>query len=662
MARNKITQVTSKEIEDIINNSVQSAKNRLVGNAAEQKKMFVRPIANTDGSPNVAKLVQRLAKETESAVGQLEKEVDALETPPPPDSLPLMGVFLTYDEETETLDIIGEKGVDAEEVQDIVGNSTDAKFEEIGASLNQLTEQKQEKLTFADAYNPTTNKVATEQTVATEIAKIVGGADTSFDTLKEIADWINAHPESVTEINNKIKANASNISANQTAITNLQTLVKLLETNKQNATASDLLTTAKNIVGAINEVNKKVGDIPTWAKQPDKPQYSYNEIKNTPDFIENVDTANILYGTDENGNPALYPTDSVGTQVLVDGQKVKEFNADEKFDKTGGVIDGDVTVDGDLIVKGTTKTVDTETLSVKDNIIVANVDNTSLAGVSGFAVKTGEVDEETQKQLAYGIMYDKLGDGVKIGLGGFDENGDFVYKTGEAQFLATRADNITNGNLPKWDNDKKQFVDSGEKIGDYVKFTDYATSSKAGVVKAESWSAVTVDKNGYLTATWAKDTDIKNRYRHRVLHCNDIDNVTKEAIVSPQIEWADDDKTKACETIGAVTKTDFESNKGTKLYLHRIVCPGHGETLLIVNRYGSAYTSLEELGSVFDESLDGSTEHIAVVAYFMDSAKRRAILRAEYADGILEFAYVDGGNAITQWQIDGITEYEPEAL
>lgn len=251
MARNKITQVTSKEIEDIINNSVQSAKNRLVGNAAEQKKMFVRPIANTDGSPNVTKLVQRLAKETESAVGQLEKEVDALETPPPPDSLPLMGVFLTYDEDNETLQIVGERGVSEDEVAGIVSEEVAPKLSEIEDKLS----DKQDALAIADNYNAETNKVATETTVANELAKIVGGADASFDTLKEIADWIKAHPESVAEINSKIQANAEKISTNETAIANLDTLSKLLETNKQDKTDENLETESKEIVGAINEVN-----------------------------------------------------------------------------------------------------------------------------------------------------------------------------------------------------------------------------------------------------------------------------------------------------------------------------------------------------------------------------------------------------------------------
>lgn len=45
------------------------------------------------------------------------------------------------------------------------------------------------------------------RTVASEeVAKIVAGADKDFDTLKEIADWIIAHPDSVAAINKEIAA------------------------------------------------------------------------------------------------------------------------------------------------------------------------------------------------------------------------------------------------------------------------------------------------------------------------------------------------------------------------------------------------------------------------------------------------------------------------
>lgn len=74
----KITPITRKDIQDIINNSVMGEANRLVGNATEQKKMFVRPIANTDNTPNVMTLLQRIADEAEQAIEEVaEKSASA---------------------------------------------------------------------------------------------------------------------------------------------------------------------------------------------------------------------------------------------------------------------------------------------------------------------------------------------------------------------------------------------------------------------------------------------------------------------------------------------------------------------------------------------------------------------------------------------------------
>jgi hypothetical protein len=49
------------------------------------------------------------------------------------------------------------------------------------------------------------NNVNIDSVVAAAVAKIVGNADTSFDTLEEIAAWIEAHPESVAAINKEIQ-------------------------------------------------------------------------------------------------------------------------------------------------------------------------------------------------------------------------------------------------------------------------------------------------------------------------------------------------------------------------------------------------------------------------------------------------------------------------
>lgn len=48
-------------------------------------------------------------------------------------------------------------------------------------------------------------------TVAAKIAEIIAEAPESFDTLKEIADWIESHASSAAEMNSAIKQNATDI-------------------------------------------------------------------------------------------------------------------------------------------------------------------------------------------------------------------------------------------------------------------------------------------------------------------------------------------------------------------------------------------------------------------------------------------------------------------
>ena len=60
--------------------------------------------------------------------------------------------------------------------------------------------------------------------VAAAVAKIVADAPEAYDTLKEIADWIAAHPEDTTAMNTAIQTNA-------TAIEQLKTLVGTLPEN-----------------------------------------------------------------------------------------------------------------------------------------------------------------------------------------------------------------------------------------------------------------------------------------------------------------------------------------------------------------------------------------------------------------------------------------------
>lgn len=255
---------------------------------------------------------------------------------------------------------------------------------------------------------------------------------------------------------------------------------------------------------------------------------------------------------------------TVQSPPVNDEDVVRKKELDNKFDKDGGMITGDVYISGDLGVAGTTYTQDTETLRVKDNLIVANSNGLNLIEEAGFVVKT-------DASSAYGILYDPVGDGVKIGLGSLDINGQFTYGEDEAQFLATRADEIVDGHTVVWDDDTKQLVDSGVAHSEYVKFTDYITSTKAGLIDPQGFSKfvhsglILDEENHILRVRPCEEGMIRDRvdYNNQPITLKVFDKGVKAVLTDPKVELSDDskdesgnvvegEKTKACKWLGAV--------------------------------------------------------------------------------------------------------------
>ena len=104
-----------------------------------------------------------------------------------------------------------------------------------------------------------------EGSVAYQIAQVVAGADESYDTLKEIADWISSHATDAATMNSQINTNKSDITAlkglvGETAVaTQISTAIDAALKSGENdkyALASDL--TAAN--GKITALEEKVGE------------------------------------------------------------------------------------------------------------------------------------------------------------------------------------------------------------------------------------------------------------------------------------------------------------------------------------------------------------------------------------------------------------------
>lgn len=88
-------------------------------------------------------------------------------------------------------------------------------------------------------------------------------------------------------------------------------------------------------------------------------------------------------------------------------------------------------------------------------------------------------------------------------------------------------------------------------LTDYVKNTDYATSTKGGVVKVTNVSSGLTMNNGNLSISYANDTDIGLKQdTYRPLTSKYIDNIVAKGITTNTIPLTDQQKAKACEWLG----------------------------------------------------------------------------------------------------------------
>ena len=182
-----------------------------------------------------------------------------------------------------------------------------------------------------------------------------------------------------------------------------------------------------------------------------------------------------------------------------------------KYDKTGGTIDGDVVITRNLTVQGTTTTNDTETLAVKDNLIVTNSDGATLSGLSGLIIRTSPTQ-------SYGMVYDPANEGtVKLGLGTYDaETGIFTFATGEGLPVAIRALSTawTNLHLAAWDAASNQFIDAGKAVADFqekLTFDTTPTQNSTNPVTSGGVFSALQEKQNELTAGTGiliSDTDV----------------------------------------------------------------------------------------------------------------------------------------------------------
>lgn len=118
---------------------------------------------------------------------------------------------------------------------------------------------------------------------------------------------------------------------------------------------------------------------------------------------------------------------------------------------------------------------------------------------------------------------------------------------------------------------------------DYVKNTDYATKDKGGVVRTDNSFGVSTTyagNQGFLSTVPASKNDITGKTEtYCPITPKLLDHAFKAAATDNKETWTDNDKAKACETIGALKNP----NKKGNYYIVGIASSGEQTTFSIAN-------------------------------------------------------------------------------
>ena len=287
-----------------------------------------------------------------------------------------------------------------------------------------------------------------------------------------VVNGVSVVTDKIATISVDLEQNAasSNPIANKTVVAALNSLSTNIDNHKNDTTNPHNVTAAQVGLGDVRaRLTTVEDDISTHEKNTDNPhsvtaaQVGLGNVNNTADGDKPVSTkqaAAIKVVQDDvtshktnKSNPHSVTAAQVGlgnVNNTSDANKpvstAQQIALDKKIDKAGGTFSGNVAIQGNLTVSGTTTTETEKQLAIKENVIVTNADKANLQTLlSGLAINKNST-------ATYGIMYDPADDTVKFGEGTLDTDRKFVFKAGEGHPLAIRGDSsqFTDAVLVKW--------------------------------------------------------------------------------------------------------------------------------------------------------------------------------------------------------------------
>ena len=172
--------------------------------------------------------------------------------------------------------------------------------------------------------------------------------------------------------------------------------------------------------------------------------------KNNPHNItaEQIDAATVEALTTLEANVSannLITLKNQGDQKLV-GNLIIGKDAEDK--------NGHLTIEGDLIVNGTTITTNRETQLVEDNFLLLNSNDNRLAAPAGIAVRLGN-------NAAAAIAYNPATNSFSLGQGTININNDFTFDQYASKQILTTQSELNDQHLLIWDTATGTVIDGG---------------------------------------------------------------------------------------------------------------------------------------------------------------------------------------------------------
>lgn len=218
---------------------------------------------------------------------------------------------------------------------------------------------------------------------------------------------------------------------------------------------------------------------------------------------------------------------------------------------------GNLVVQGDLEVKGSTKTVNQETVTVDDNFLIIN--NKGVSGIqSGIAIK------KDSSNNAYGIAYDPATNSVNLGDGVIND-GEFHFSSNSNNPILTRAQDttFTQDHILSWDNINKRAVDSGFSKEDITSIQTKSSKNESDITSLTSKVNTNISD---ITAIKQKDTEQDNNISDiNIKLSSKLDSKPTNSDGTPSLS------TTNKEVVGAINELNTGLNNQVSTYNNHIL-------------------------------------------------------------------------------------------